>query len=436
MSVGRAVAGGVALLASVALALGAAAQTVDVQRPRSLVVGRPPGARADRVDGARAGRTHDALPAASLRVAWQTPVGATLDGAPLVDAHGNVTVVGTRGEVVVLGPDGSERTRVGTGAPQPGPGALLSDDTLVFADAHGEAVAVRDGVVRWRVVFGRQDASHPAPLPLDDGGVVVATAHDLAALDADGRERARVTVREGAAGPLLAAMGRVVVTGVGGAVYTWSPGEPDLARAGHLGATPEGGAAMGDDHTLLAVTASGDRLVSLDLTRGVTTTVAVPGAGVWLGPPAAGAGKTYVGLLGATAELVFGVDANGAEVMRMRIASHAATTSADGGAPLLVPLAHAAPLVDAAGTVAFATLDGAVGIATTTTVELVDDPCSFIPHAAPGAASRVVGLAPLGPGAFVLACRGGGVVAITSASGGAASPPLPHRAGGAGSAPL
>jgi hypothetical protein len=392
----------------------AAAQTVDVQRPRTLVVGSPPGARADRVDAARSGRARDPLPTGALRTEWQLPTGALIEQAPLVDASGTTYVVGTRGEVVAITRDGREKWRASTDSPQPGPAALLSDDTLVFADALGEAVAVREGVVRWRARFGRGDATHPSPLPLDDGGVVVATAHDVAVLDAEGHERTRVTLPEAAAGPLVAALGRVVAVTASGAVWAWPPGATDPTRLGSFGSPIEGGAALADDHTLLAVTSGGGHLSAVDLATGATTTRAVAPAGIWLGPPAVRSGTATLLLLAPSAELAVVVDASGLETARSLLVVRPPPLATDGGVAPLVAIPHTPPLVDAAGTIAFATSEGSLGVAAGSTVELVADGCvssgtTRDPRPDP---SRAAGLAPLGPGVFIAACRSGLVVAV------------------------
>jgi outer membrane protein assembly factor BamB len=412
--------GALALVATgvgVLVAAAAPAQTIDVARPRTLVAGTPPGARAARVDGARTGSSKSPLPTGSLSVAWQTPaLGVLIDGAPVVDASGTTYLVGTRGEVVAIARDGGERWRASTGAVQPGPSALLSDDTLVFADALGEAVAVREGVVRWRTRFGRGDTVHPAPLPLGDGGVVVATAHDLAALDIEGHERARVTLPEAAAGPLVAAPGKVLATGASGVVWSWTPGATEAVRAGSFGAPLEGGAVLVDDHTLAGVTADGARLSALDLTTAVASTRALSGGGLWLGPPAARAGTLYLMLLTPSAELAVGLDAAGAEVMRSRVATRIQPLTADGGVPPLATVPHAPPLVDASGTLAFATPEGGLGTVSAGTVELLDGACTGAGRAPSAEAGRIAGLAPLTPGIFVAACHSGALIALRGAS--------------------
>ena len=424
--------GGVALggVALAVAAAGAGAQTVDVQRPRTLVVGTPAaGARADRVDAARSGRSGTPLPLAEgggLRIEWRVALGGPVDVGPVVDAHGTTYVAGTRGEIVAVARDGSEKWRVATGAIQPSAPALLSDDSLVITDAAGEAVAVREGVLRWRVRFGRPDparATPPAPLALDDGGVVVATSRDLAALDAEGRERARTTLPESTTSPLVSALGKVVAVTSSGAVWSWTPGASEVTRIGSFGGPIDDSAALSDDHTLLAVASGRQHLVAVDLVRGTTTTRAVTPTGLWLGPPSMTAGTAHLLLQAPTSELALAVDASGGETSRALLTTHPPSISADGGAAQLVALAHTPLLVDAAGTLAFATADGSVGVLSGGVVDVLADLCTP-PPGPRGVVAPAVALAPLGPGAFVVECRNAWLVAVRS--GGAGEKVAPH----------
>ncbi len=404
-------------VAATAVAL-AAAQTISAGRPRTIPVGTPaPGARAARVDAARTGRARTELPASGLRTEWRIPLGMLVDHAPLVDARGGVYVVGTRGEVIAVARDGTERWRTSTGAAQPGPPALLSDDTLVFVDAAGQAVGVRGGAVRWRVRFGRGDAARPAPMPLDDGGVVVATSRELSALDADGRERARTVLPEATTLPLVAALGKVLVVSASGAVWSWQPGADEVLRVASFGSAVEGGAAMADDRTLVAVTAGGAHLCAMDLQRGggaAVETLAVASGGLWIGPPAVEPAATHLALWTATGELAVALDRSGAEVSRSLILAHSQPVSADGGVAPLSPPAHAAPLVDAAGTFAFATPSGGIGVASPARTELLSQERCEPPIGASAARGgpAVSGLAPLGDGAVVVACHAGALLAV------------------------
>jgi hypothetical protein len=388
------------------LAGAAAAQTLETRRARTLVVGTPNGgARVDRVTRGRTGQSQDALPAASLRIQWQTPfLGMGIEQAPLVDPAGTTLVVGAQGDVVAIGRDGAQLWQAATAAIQPGPAALLSDGSMVFATGSGDAVAVREGRLRWRSRFGRADAAHPAPLPLEDGGVVVATGRDLAVLDADGNERARATLPESATAPLVSALGRVVIVASSGTVYAWAlGGEP--ARVGSFGSSVDQGAALVDDHTLVAVTSAHTHLTAVDLTNGSMTTRAIAASSLWLGPPTTQGGVAHLLAMTQTSDLLVGLDAAGSEVGRALLGTRPVLLGPDGGPAALVAPPHVPPIVDRAGVVAFATNQG-VGVASGATVEFVADVC---PVASNGAAA---GLAPLGAGAFVLACRAGSLVAL------------------------
>ncbi len=420
-------AGGALVVAFAALGtMAARAQPFPVERARTLVAGKPVGARMDRVDGARTGLSVTPLPTAGLRIEWRAAAGADVDDEPLVDARGGTYVVGARGEVLALARDGSERWRVPTGALDPGPAALLSDDTLVFADATGDAIGVREGGVRWRSHFGRADAAHPPPLPLDDGGVVMATTRDLVVLDAQGRPRGRTVLPEPTTAPLLSALGQVFAVTASGAIWGWVPGALEASRLGSFGSPIEGGAALANEHTLVAIAAGQTTLSAVDFLRGGSTggggpsvTRAVAPGGLWLGPPAMRGEAATLGMLGATSELVITVDGVGRELGRAVLVGHAPPGRVDAGSaqPAASAVSGMPLLVDAAGTVAFATLEGSVGVAVLGaggdgSVELLSDACPR----APGPTSligTVAGLAPLPPQSFVAICRSGTILAVS-----------------------
>jgi outer membrane protein assembly factor BamB len=404
-----------AALASVIAARVALGQPIRTERPATLVAGTPlGGARSERVDGARTGWVRSRLPTVGLYTAWRAALGMALERAPVVDSEGTLYVASLRGEIVALSADGTERWRLPTGAASPGPLVLLTDGTLVFVDAAGSAIGVRDGAIRWRTKFGRADTAHPAPIALDDGGVVVATSHELAALDSVGGERARTTLPEPSTLPLVSALGRVVVVTTSGSVWAWTPGAPEPTQLGSFGSAVPGGAALADAHTLVAVTAQG-HLSALDLARGTTSVRATSTGGALIGPPTMGHSIAYLTLVAPTGEFAVGVDRSGAEVTRVLLASHTPLAAADGGTPP-PPMARTATLVDAAGTIAFATPSGSVGVVThagdQATAEMVADVCP--PGLAGGARSTasVVALAPLVDGVFAAACGSGSVVAI------------------------
>jgi hypothetical protein len=390
----------------------ASAQAVDTLQPRTLIVGTPAGgARTDRVDAARTGRAQTELPSFGLHTEWRTPLGTLVEHAPLVDEHGTTYVVGARGDVIALGRDGAELWRVGTGAAQPGPATLLADDTVVFVDAAGEAVGVRNGAVKWRIRFGRGTATHPAPLSLEDGGVVVATTHDLAVLDAEGNERARATLREPTTLPLVAARGQVVVVTTSGAVWSWKPGSAEPTQIASFGSPVDGGIALADDHTLVGVTAGQLHLAAVDLVHAGTTTRAIAPSGFLLGPPAVHHATAYLLLLTPTSELAVAIDGSGVERFRTLLTSHPPPIAADGGISMPVLVPHTPPLTDRSGAFVFATTDGSIGVTNGTVVELLGEKCEP-PVGGSRVTPPVAGLAPLDAGAFVAACHAGAIVAI------------------------
>jgi hypothetical protein len=413
----------------------ARAQTVDAERSRTLTVGLPPGARAEQVDAARTGLARTPLPASGLRVAWRAPAGGPLEHAPLVDAHGTTYVVTARGDALAIGPDGAERWRATTGGLGPGPAALLADDTLVFVDATGVAIAVREGTVRWRAKIGAADPDRAAPLPLVDGGVVVATSRELAVLDSEGHERARTTLPEPCSGPLVAALGRVVAVGTSGVVWTWAPGAPEATRAASFTSAPDSGAAMADDHTLVAVVGGHTTLAAVDLLRGATSSRAIASGGVWRGAPAMRGEVATLVLTSPSGESALSLDASGRELSRALLFARSGLVRVDAGAPPTSGAGGEPLLVDPGGTLVFTTPEGAFGASPMGTssdppVEVLTDVCPR-PGAlggGPTGQSPVAGLAPLVPGTFVAACRSGTVVAIA----GSPADPRPPAGPGAG----
>jgi len=387
----------------------------------------------DRVDGGRTGLTRTTLPTSGLRMEWEASVGALTEQAPLVDSRGGVYVVGTRGEVVMLARDGTEKWRVATGGSRPGPGALLSDDTIVFVEttATGStAVGVRDGRAVWKTHLGRPDVSPPAPLALEDGGVIVATTADLAVLDAEGHERSRATLGEPIAPPLISALGRVVAVTVTGGVWTWIPGTPDPIRVASFGSPVDASAALADDHTLLAVTAGRTHLTAIDLLSGAVSTRASSQGALWSGPPAMRGPISSLMTAVPGSELSIALDSTGREVARAVLAMRNLPALADAGTASLSSGPATPPLIDASGTFAFATADGRLGVAPRMiagdgAVELLSTPCPLALGAAgTKGASPVAGIAPLSEGAFVATCRSGTVLAVVGAHSSGESQPL------------
>jgi hypothetical protein len=428
----------------------AIAQRVPPNRPVTLVVGRADSpSPAERVDGARRGFARTALPDGPLRVAWRRSAGTFIEHAPLVLPGGDIVVFSGRGDIVWLAPDGSEKRRTTLGAGPLGPGALLADGTIVTMTSSGEAVGIgmqsQNPEVRFRTRLGDRGAPvNIAPLALDDGGVVVANGvrsassaslaspdpwqSEIAALDADGRVRARVGIPTTIAWPLIATRAGVAAIGIDGSVFAWSAGGTDAVRVGSFGGALDGGAAALDDAALVGVV-DGKSVVSLDLDRGATRVLYAAGrAAVVFGPPSVAHGTTYV--LEAThgGGRLVALDGHGGASFFV-ISGALPGLDADGGlSPSLAPI-HTATLVDGAGRVAFAGPDGHVGIVSTSgTVDLGEPVCG---RGAPpvGAASALggshaarpsagfAGLTPIAPGAFLVACEGGAILDVRNSSG-------------------
>ncbi len=412
-------------LGVIGLAAVAQAQRIDPRRPAVLVVGAPAGpAPMVRVDARRSGLARTALPSGTLRIAWRKTTGLTLDQPALSGADGTLAVISVRGDVTYLDDDGEERATVKVGAAQVGPAAMTSDGTVVFATTAGDVIGVRrtSAQPRFTTRIGGERNVRAAPLPLDDGGVVVATMTDLVVLDAEGNVRARVTLPEAAAAPLVAAGDRIVTVTTSGTVFGWAPGREPV-RLGSFGAPVDGGVALAGNALLGVI--EGNQLAEVDLARGARSTHSIAPAGLYLGPPAvrAGAGGANVTtLLGLTPSrgFVLSFDPSGQELLRAPIATLTPVTLPDGGAPPVVAPPHVGPIVDASGAVAFAATDGHVGIvgpdgAVDTLGEVL---------CAKGIRSGVVGLSPFGKGAFAVTCDGGVVAKV---SGTTVAPLRPHN---------
>lgn len=418
MKAWRAAALGVTGLALALSLREAAAQRIDPRRPATFVVGAPAGpAPMHRVDGRRSGLTRQPLPAGTLRVPWKKATSFTVDQPALAGPDG-LAVVSTHGDVTFLDDAGEERATVRVAAAQVGPATITSDGTVVYATGNGEVVGVRRTSTspRFTTRIGGERASRTAaPLSLDDGGVVVATASELVLLDAEGNVRARSTIPEAPASPLVAAGDRIVVVGASGAVFAWSPGR-EAVRVGSFGAPIDGGAALADATTLVAVI-EGNHLAEVDLARGARTTRAIAAQGLLLGPPslrprlADGGGGAVATVLAITTTRghIVTLDASGQELLRAPVTSYTATVLPDGGVTPLVAPPHVPPLVDGRGAVAYAATDGKVGvIGPEGAVEEIGE--VLCPR---GVRAGVVGLTPAGPGAFAVTCDGGTVVKVT-----------------------
>jgi hypothetical protein len=435
-----------ALAAAALIELGSAsggAQQFRVEGPLVTVVGTPKGgARTARIDASRRGLAATPLPASGLETEWRTALGFTVQQGPVVDSKGRTYVVGESGEVITLARDGTILFRAIARAARPGPPALLSDDTLVFVDGSGEAVAVRNGAVAWRSRFGVASEAPPAPIALDDGGVVVGSGPDLAVLDAGGRERARIVLPEPTSHPLLAVLRKVVIVDDGGGIWSWTPGAAQAEHEGTFGSDIEDSAALADDHTLVAVASTRSHVSTFDLASRTARKVVGPLGGLWLGPPTVDEGRRFYAIQSTVnGELVVAFDASGSELGQALLGGPTRPHDPNKRVSPTDIVLSTSPIVDAEGHVAFATTSGSIGVvsgllaelgrvdfaaAQNVAVELVAEACGLPTavhlQAVPGVPA-VVGLAPLPPRGLVAACRSGFVVAVKAgrATGGSSS---------------
>ncbi len=414
------------------------AQRIDPRRPAVFVVGAPGGASPTfRGDARRTGTTKEVLPSGVLRISWRKTIGLVVDQPALVGPDGTIAVVtAARGDVIFFDADGDEKGRVTAGSAAVGPATMTSDGTVVFTTSGGDAIGVRRTSPRPRFVtrIGGDRNVRAAPLSLDDGGVVVATSTDLVVLDAEGGTRARVTLPESPSSALLSSGDKIIAVTSTGAVYGWTPGREPV-RLGSFGAPIDGGAALADATTLLAVI-EGNHLVELDLARGARTSRSIASQGLYLGPPSArsGSGGTLATLLALTSTrgFVVTIDPGGQETARAPIATFTPATLPDGGpAPLTAPR-HTGPLVDARGAVAFAAPDGHVGVvgpegAVDTIGELI---CTRS-----GGGAGVAGLTAVSRGAFVVTCESGALAKISGPEADSLRRPTGNGGSGANGAP-
>lgn len=396
------------LLAPFAAAWG---QTVDVERPRMLVVGSPSTGSASAPPPQGPVRSSaPRLPSAALRIQWRASLGIAVEHAPVLDPRGIITVVGERGDVVAISPTGEEIWRLATNLLQPGPSTVLSDGTIVFVDVNGAAAAVRDRSLRWRTRFARGDPARPSPIALDDGGVIVATGNVIAALDSEGHERARLALPDTASSLVATGSDQIAIVTAHGTVWTWTPGALEPARASSFDAAIDAKPALGDAHVLFAIAAGGARLLAADLVRGSTVVRASANGSLWLGPPAVRGDTSFFLALMPGGEVALALDGAGSEIGRAWIGPSPISIT-DGGSILRNPVLRTSLLVDSEGTLAFAAADGAVGVvarlaSSQPAVERISDPCPAA-GGRPAADSSVVGMTPLRPGAFLAVCRSG-----------------------------
>jgi hypothetical protein len=387
---------GVTMLAS----RSASADRVDTRLPAHIVVGAPRGAcPMARVDQARTGRT-PRLPD-SPRQIWHRRVRGGLTLPPVVDEAGTIVVAAAIAELVQVAEDGREQwhRRLGMSVAAGGP-VLSSSGTRLVLTALGTAWGFGpNGEERFQVDLGQYGTDpRTAPLPRDDGTVVIAIGRHLIIVDADGSLLDSADVGERIVGSLLVAQSDVVATTETGQVLRWrSPLPP--RRVGAFRGIVRDGAALAAHNTLVTVVDM-QRLASMDLRTGTVTTLTnLYGLE---GPPAVGSN----GLLhiSTTSGSLLQVTPGGQEQrVKLQVDSQADLDAGigDGGAHT-VSFSPPSPAViaDEQGRVAFARNDGSVGVVSPQgRVALADKLGCVSP----------ICVVPAGRSRFLVACRSGDI---------------------------
>ena len=237
-------------------------------------------------------------------------------------------------------------------------------------------------------------------LPLDDGGVAIASGQEVSEVDADGAVRHKTRLGERTMGPLVATPSGIVATTSSGNVYVVRPGY--ARRIGTFGGEPsESGASTVDGRTLWAIV-NHQRVVALDLSNGSTqvrfavTDQSLHGPVVF--------GRSDALLFTTWTGVLVMLDPNGAEMRRTSLEPRLSSLITDAGKVDFAALEESpAPVTDGDGRVAFARVGGRIGVVGPDgSTSLVADPGCSSPAA----------LSPAGAKPIVVGCRDGTVVLI------------------------
>jgi hypothetical protein len=381
-------------LGAAAIAHHASAETFDPSLPIHMTVGGPTGPWAmQRADPQRTARTGE-LPDAP-RELWRRMVRGGIELAPIVDDRQNICVAGSGAELTQLSASGQElwRTRVGISTPTAGP-VIMSDETRFVLTALGEAWGVSaTGANRFHTELGWIGRDpRVAPLPRDDGSVVVAITTHIVVLDSRGAIRDNVDTSQPLVGALVQAHDGIVATSEAGHVILWAAPLAPRVIGTFRGAARDGTALVGP-HTLVAVV-DRNRLVAMDLRSGqLTTRASAPGLE---GPPTVG--PNAVAYSASTSGLLVG-SAPSAEPVHVAL-TPPSLLAEDGGSGVWIRCAP--PLVaDRAGRVAFVRGEGKVGVVL---------PGPRVVSAPGNACADPIALVAAGPQRFLVACRSGTLV--------------------------
>jgi hypothetical protein len=393
----------------VAMPILALAQRFDPKRPANFTVGAPRGPVAtERLDAHRSGSTNATLPTGRLKTLWHHAMGGLISEPPLI-AGSDVVLVAGRGEVVFLDAKiGDETARVPIGASPLGPATELSDGTIALVVDTNEAVGVRKSGITFRTRLSGGRGGDASPLSLDDGGVVVVSGDELASLDSRGEIRARAWLPEPVDGSLLAAGGRILAVTSSGVVFGWIPGR-EPTRLGSFGGRAFGGATLEGDHMLLGVV-DGDRVMALDLARGVAAPRDTSSGLLFLGPVSTHADTAFFLAKGPGRAYLLGVDRTGQETLHTPIVQGQIPLLVDGGVAPPTIGGHAPLVVDKSGAVAFAIEDD-IGV-----VDAAGSSWHLGTSLCRSHSSDLLGIAPNGlagaDAGFVVACEDGAVALI------------------------
>ncbi len=408
-------------LLSLLLSGPAGAESIDPSLPSVVVIGpHSSPAPMARLDAARTNRSRFPLPSRPVEKSKKTL--GPLAHPPIVGKNGDLWVALTSPELVRLGADGQELSRVRVGAapamrepvllPNGGVAVITGAPAVTFVSASGKVEAT---VLLPRASFALQSLGGVAEgwvsiLANADGSVVVVASRALLSLDASGRVGLRATLPERIISDPIPHDGGYLVLGEGGGVYRVAPpAEP--RKLGTLSGALPGTALLVDARTLL-VQAAPNRVLSLDLKSGATATRVGDTLFSSLDTPLAWGSD---GTLWATTleGFLVGFDRAGAELSRTPLDRHATPPGLFSAprSPFAPPgsfslASRLGPIVDGEGRVAFARQQGRVG---------VRDQDGRLSFGAERGCTTPLALIPLGNQQLLLACREGTLITFGQA---------------------
>jgi hypothetical protein len=388
---------GLAALGVVGAQAASGSESIDPTLPQSWTVGAPRGAAPmGRVDARRSGRSASPLPSAP-RVLWRARVQGGIAHAVVVDGTGAVVVASQIATLTQLRPDGKIAWSARTGAlPAATAPVLLSDGTRVVLNGGGELLGFdASGKQKISAKLALVTSMRVAePLPLEDGGVVVAAGRSALRLDRSGSTQASARLDAEIVALVARGSDTLLVT-ERGEVHSWHPpAEP--SRLGSFAGRIDGVALA---RGRLTAVVDQKKLVDLELSTGLRSERTEPPGGL-AGPPALSADGTSRTL--TPDGLLLAHDAKGNETVR--VALEPASQLGDGGSAIFGGAGGSPPvIVDDQRRVGFVRPGLDAGIV---------DPSGTIRAAKGAACLDPIGVAPAGSARMVLACRSGVVYMI------------------------